>query len=135
MPDDHRGSSTRVLVVDDQPAFARSLQVVLEAQSAVEWVATAHTGEACLEFAAEHRPDVVVMDIDLPGISGIEATRRLVEQDPDLSVVVITGSPDPMAVTEAASAGAQAFLLKDSSLVEILDAVLARVDRLGPASG
>lgn len=122
MPSRPRAPS-RVLIVDDQRAFAQSLQVVLEAQDDVDWVEVAGTGEDAIDLAREQRPDVVVMDIELPGIDGVEATGRLRELDPDLRVVVLTGIPDAAVLARVASAGACAFLLKNSSVEEILDGI------------
>lgn len=114
----------RVLVVDDQRAFAESLEVVLGARDEVESVDAVATGEDAVTFVRDHDPDVVVMDVDLPGMNGIEAIEQLSGERPDLTIVVLTGYPDAAVFARAASAGAHAFLLKDSSLDEILDAVL-----------
>lgn len=119
------GRSTRhVLVVDDQRAFAQSLEVILEAQDEVDRVGTVGSAEDAIDYVEQHAPDVVVMDVELPGASGIDATERLVAADPELIVVVLTGIPDVAVFARAAAVGAQAFLLKDSSLDEILEAVL-----------
>lgn len=121
----------RVLVVDDQRSFAQSLQVVVDAQDDMACVGTALTGEEAVERAAAERPSVVLMDVDLPGIDGVEATARLVQQDPEVNVVMLTGIPDATVLARAASAGACAFLLKDSSVTEILDAIRNSHHRAG----
>lgn len=117
-------STRHVLVVDDQRAFAQSLEIILEAQAEIETVATVGSAEEALDYVAANRPDVVVMDVELPGINGIDATEQLVAEYASLTVVILTGIPDVAVFARAASAGAQAFLLKDSSLDEILEAVL-----------
>lgn len=121
---DHAPPAKGILVVEDQRAFAQSIQVVLEAQDEVGWVEAVSDGESSIDVARERRPDVVVMDFELPGMNGIEATRRLLDHDPGITVVVLTGIPDAAVFARAAAAGAHAFLLKDSSLDEILEAVL-----------
>lgn len=114
----------RVLVVDDQLAFAQSLELVIGAEDDLVCVGTAGTGEEAVERAAADPPSVVLMDVHLPGIDGIEATRRITEATGgDVDVVVLTGVPDASVLARAASAGACAFLLKDSSVSEIVDAV------------
>jgi DNA-binding NarL/FixJ family response regulator len=113
----------RVLIVDDQRSFAQSLEVVIDAQDDMECVGTAISGEEAVRLAQRERPSVVLMDVDLPGMDGIEATAQVVEQDPEVAVVILTGIPDATMLARSASAGACAFLLKDSSVSEILDAV------------
>lgn len=121
----------RVLVVDDQRSFAQSLEVVVDAQDDMVCVGTALTGEEAIERAQREAPSVVLMDVDLPGIDGVEATARLVGQNPDVNVVMLTGIPDATVLARAASAGACAFLLKDSSVEEILEAIRADNHRSG----
>lgn len=126
------GKPRRVLVVDDQLAFAQSLELVIDAQDGLECIGTAASGEEALARVAAEAPAVVVMDVRLPDIDGIEATRRIRQADAGVDVVVLTGVPDASVLARAASAGACAFLLKDSSVSEIIDAL--RSDR-GPTMG
>lgn len=123
----------RVLIVDDQVAFAQSLAIVIDAQDDLECVGWVGSGEDAVELAAAERPSVVLMDIGLPGIDGVEATRQILDVVPDADVVVLTGAPDASVLARSASAGACAFLLKDSSVPEILEAV--RTARRGGAMG
>ena len=116
-------ATKRVLVVDDQRAFAQSLEVVIDSQEDLVSLGVATTGEEAVERARADRPSVVLMDVGLPGMDGVEATRQIVEHDADVGVVVLTGVPDASVLARAASAGACAFLLKDSSVAEILEAV------------
>jgi DNA-binding NarL/FixJ family response regulator len=116
-------ATKRVLVVDDQRAFAQSLEVVIDSQDDLVSLGVATTGEEAVERARADHPSVVLMDVGLPGIDGVEATKQILEHDPGVGVVVLTGVPDASVLARAASAGACAFLLKDSSVVEILEAV------------
>lgn len=123
IPTSNRAGLRRVLVVDDQRAFAESLELVIEAHDGLQCIGCVASGEEAVAIASEQRPAVVVMDVALPGMDGIEATRRIVEQDPDVAVVVLTGVPDATVLARASSAGARAFLLKDASVNDIVDAV------------
>jgi DNA-binding NarL/FixJ family response regulator len=123
----------RVLVVDDQLAFAQSLAIVIDAQDDLECLGAVGSGEEAVAAAAEQAPSVVLMDVALPGIDGVEATRQILEVAPDADVVVLTGTPDASVLARSASAGACAFLLKDSSVPEILEAV--RTAHRGGAMG
>ena len=126
------GTTTRsVLVVDDQRAFAESLQVVIDAQDDLVCLGAAETGEEAVARTNAEPPSVVLMDIALPGIDGIEATRQIVDAHPETAVVVLTGVPDATILARAAGAGACAFLLKDSAVAEILDAVRSADRRSG----
>lgn len=113
----------RVAVVEDQRAFAQSLQLVLEDQPDMACVGVTGTGESSIQLCRDESPDVVVMDIDLPGIDGIEAAGQLLEQHDGLTVVILTALADASLLARAASVGVHAFLLKDSSIEEVLDAI------------
>lgn len=122
--DDDTGTpSKRVLVVDAQLAFAQSLATVIAMQDDLECVGAVTSGEEAIERAAVEAPSVVLMDVDLPGIDGVEATRRILEHAPGADVVILTATPDPTVLARSASAGARALLLKQSSLEDILEAV------------
>ena len=113
----------RVLVVDDQRAFVESLAVVIDAQDDLECVGISRTGADAVRAAKRWSPNVVVMDIGLPDMDGIEATRQILAAASCTRVVVLTGRADATTLARAAAAGAAAFLLKDSSLEEIVDAL------------
>jgi DNA-binding NarL/FixJ family response regulator len=113
----------RVLVADDHPAFRAGLRLMLTGADDVVVVAEAESGSQVLAMVAEHRPDVVVMDLRMPGLDGIEATRLLVGQDPDLGVVVLTMFEDDASVFAAMRAGARGYLLKGAEQDEILRAI------------
>ncbi len=124
-------SERRVLIVDDQRSFAQSLEVVVDAQDDLTCIGTSSTGEDAVRRVQAEGPQVVVMDVDLPGIDGIEATAQLLENAGEISVVILTGIPDATVLARAASAGACAFLLKASSSEEILDAIRSDHRRSG----
>jgi DNA-binding NarL/FixJ family response regulator len=109
----------RLLVVDDHPVFRDGLAASLARLSDVEVVSVAGTGEEAVEAAARLRPDVVLMDLNLPGISGVEATRRLVAAAPDLAVLAVTMVDDDDTVLAALRAGARGYVLKGSTGEEI----------------
>jgi DNA-binding NarL/FixJ family response regulator len=110
-----------VLLVDDHTFYRAGLRTMLAA-AGVE-VVEARSGEAAIELAADVAPDVVLMDLHLPGISGIEATRRLAATAPGMPVVMLTMSADDEHVVDAVRAGARGYLLKDAELEEILGGV------------
>jgi DNA-binding NarL/FixJ family response regulator len=112
-----------VLLVDDQRAFVESIAIVIEAQTDLECVGVTTTAAAGVAEAARVRPDVVIMDVMLPDFDGIEATSQITSTLPATRVVILTGRPDATALARAATAGACAFMMKSSSIEEILDAV------------
>ena len=121
----------RVLVVDDQRAFAESLRVVIDSEDDLVCTGAVQTGEDAIARAAADPPDVVLMDVGLPGMDGIETTRRITTEHPHVAVVILTGIPDATILARAASAGACAFLLKDAAVTEIVEAVRAAEQRSG----
>lgn len=114
--------STRVVVVDDHELFLHGLVGLLR-QQGVNVVGTAASGEAALEVVARERPELVLMDLSLPGMSGIEATRRLRSAHPHLCVVVLTALVDEESLLQAVHAGAAGYLLKDAAIEEVVAAV------------
>lgn len=112
-----------VLLVDDQRAFVESIAIVIDVQPDLECVGVTTCAGDGVKAAARLRPDVVIMDLMLPDFGGIEATSKITQNDADTRVVILTARPDATALARAASAGAAAFLMKSSSIEEILDAV------------
>jgi len=110
----------RVLVVDDHPAFREALRSALELVEEIEVAGEAAGGiEACRE--AEHRsPDVVLMDLAMPDLSGLDAMQRIHARDPDLPVVILTANADPAVEAEARRVGASGFLAKGTTLDDIV---------------
>ncbi len=124
MPPVPAPATPRVVVVDDHELFRRGLREVLE-EAGIDVVGEAGDGEAGLEAVAATAPDVVVMDLSLPGMGGIEATRRLTAQAPATRVLVLTISADEDDVTHAIVAGACGYLLKESAMDELVAGVRA----------
>ena len=116
---------TRVLLVDDHPMVRRGLRGFLELFDDMEVVGEAGDGLSALDLTASVRPDVVVMDLLLPRLDGIEATRELRARHPDVEVVALTGFVDEERVIAAIDAGASGFLLKDAEADDIAAAIRA----------
>lgn len=115
----------RVLVVDDEALLRHALRAFLSADDRVELVGEATNGHEAIEAYAAYAPDVVLMDIKMPRIGGIEATRRLVEQDPHCRVVALTTFTTEWRALEMLKAGAAGYLIKDSTPDQIVDAIVA----------
>jgi DNA-binding NarL/FixJ family response regulator len=113
----------RVLAADDQRIVREGLAMLLSLLPGVEVVGTAADGEEALALAAELRPDVVLMDLRMPGIDGVEATRRLRKADPSVHIVVLTTYADDHSVLSALQAGAVGYLTKDAGAAEIRQAL------------
>src|SRR3954452_15752777 len=124
----------RVLVVDDHQTFADLLSLALSSEPDLECVGTAGSAAEAVAMAAELRPNIVVMDIEMPRQDGLAATRRLREVLPELVIVVVTAHRDPQWVLRATQAGASAFVPKNGSLPEMLD-VLRRGRQRGVLVG
>lgn len=118
-------SPVRVLVADDQKVVRDGLSVLLGLLPGIDVVGTAADGDEAVTRALDLVPDVVLMDLHMPGCDGVEATRRLVLTEPRVSVVVLTTFSDNDSVFAALRAGARGFLTKDAGSAEILDAVNA----------
>lgn len=115
---------TRALVVDDHDVFRRGLVRLLR-QEGIEVVGEASGGRSAIRLTAELRPEVVLMDLSMPGISGLEATRSIVESRSGAQVVILTIADDDESIIEALMAGAVGYVLKDESLENIVAAVRA----------
>jgi DNA-binding NarL/FixJ family response regulator len=115
----------RVLIVDDHALFRRGLMLVLESEDGIEVVGEADDGEDAITKSEQLAPDVVLMDVRMPRISGIEATRRLSEMLPTTKIIMLTVSDEEEDLYEAIKAGATGYLLKEISIEEVADAVRA----------
>jgi DNA-binding NarL/FixJ family response regulator len=125
MPDSP-ATPIRVVIVDDHALFRSGLAMMLEKWD-IDVVGTAGDGETALEIVAEVRPDVVLMDINLPGMSGVEATSRLATSARDVRVVMLTVEAEEDVLIDAILAGASGYLLKDASIEQIVAGVLATI--------
>ncbi|HWH33724.1 MAG TPA: response regulator transcription factor [Acidimicrobiales bacterium] len=115
----------RVLLVDDHRVITETLAAVVEAQEDLTCVGTAGTVSEMLDLVDEHQPDVVLTDVWLPGMDGIEGTRRLLQRHPGVRVVAFSGDADDELRAAAAAAGVTAFVPKDSPLPAMVDAIRA----------
>lgn len=120
-----REDTLRVFVVDDHPVVRRGLRTLLDSLVDVEVVGEASTGEKAIAEVPGAEPDVVVMDLNLPGINGIETTLRLVNDAPHLGVLVLTMFEDDESVFAAMRAGARGYVLKGADQEDLARAVLA----------
>jgi DNA-binding NarL/FixJ family response regulator len=115
----------RVLVADDQGLVREGLMTLLAVADGIEPVAAAADGLEAVQLTAEHRPDVVLMDLRMPNMDGVEATREILAKHPDTEVVVLTTHADEASILDALSAGARGYLTKDAGIAEIARAVHA----------
>jgi len=118
-------STTRVLIADDHALFRYGLKAMLASGENLETVGEASTGEEAVRLAAELRPDVILMDIQMPGLNGIEATRRILKSNPEVGIVVVTMFEEDDSVFAAMRAGARGYVLKGADAGEVLKVVKA----------
>jgi DNA-binding NarL/FixJ family response regulator len=117
--------SLRILIADDHLLFRDGLRAMLMAAHDMELVGEATTGDEAVSLAAELQPDVVLMDIQMPGLSGVEATRRIVQASPHVRILVVTMFEDDRTVFAAMRAGARGYVLKGANYAEMLRAIQA----------
>jgi DNA-binding NarL/FixJ family response regulator len=117
------------MIADDEPLFIDSVQALLAGDDRVEIVGTATNGQDAVELAVALDPDVTLMDISMPMLDGIEATRRIRERLPGACVLVLTGSSISADVDRARQAGVAAFLTKDRIGTQLVDAILEVAER------
>ena len=118
----------RVMVVDDQALVREGLMTLLEAAPDIAPVAAAADGEEAVALCARHRPEVVLMDLRMPTLDGVEATRRIREAQPETEIVVLTTHADEASILDALRAGARGYLTKDAGIAEISRAIHAAAD-------
>ena len=112
-----------ILIADDEPAFRSGLRALLKSTDDLALVADATTGSEALRLAAELQPDIILMDINMPGVNGIEATRRILTTSPHIGILILTMFEDDDSVFAAMRAGARGYLLKGALKAEMLRAI------------
>ncbi|MEQ9568875.1 MAG: response regulator transcription factor [Longimicrobiales bacterium] len=118
-------TAVRVVVADDHAVVREGIRHVLERAHGIEVVAEAADGEEALASVAEHDPDVIVLDVSMPGLTGLEVTRRLRDDDRDLGILILSMFDDPEYVLQAVRSGADGYVLKDAGPAELREAVQA----------
>lgn len=118
-------AAIRILLADDHVIMRSGLRLLLERQPDLEVVAEAADGREAVDMAAAEKPNVVVMDIAMPRLNGVEATRQIVSKNPETSVVILSMHSDESYVLRSLKAGAQAYLLKDSAESDLISAIYA----------
>src|SRR3984957_811626 len=115
----------RILLADDHTILRDGMRLLLERQPGFTVVAEASDGREAIELTLEHSPDIVLMDIAMPNLNGIEATRRIVDKRPKTGVVILSMHYDESYVIRSMKAGARAYLLKDAMKTDLISAIHA----------
>jgi len=115
----------RILLVDDQALFREGLRTLLSVRADIEVVGEANNGEEAIQIAAQTKPDVILMDLRMPVLDGVAATRRLTQSQPDSRVIVLTTFDDDEHIFDGLRAGAVGYLLKDVSSDKLVEAIRA----------
>jgi DNA-binding NarL/FixJ family response regulator len=115
----------RVLIADDHPLFRKGMRALLTAMPDTQVVGEATTGQEAIELAAALQPDVILMDLQMPGVNGIEATRQILHTSPHIRILVVTLFEDDASIFTALRAGARGYILKDAKEEEMLRAIRA----------
>ena len=117
------GEPIRVLIADDHPLFRSGMRALLAADVDTEVAGEATTGEEAIALAAELQPDIVLMDLQMPGLSGVEATRHILHASPNARILIVTMFDDDHSVFAAIRAGARGYVLKGANPEEVLRAI------------
>jgi DNA-binding NarL/FixJ family response regulator len=119
----------RVLIADDHRLFAEALEAILAGERRIEVVGRARNGAEALELSLELEPDIVLMDISMPVMDGVEATRRIRESRPDACVLMLTGSNSAGDVDRSRQAGAAGYVTKDRIASQLVEAIVEAAGR------
>lgn len=114
---------TRIILADDHVIMREGLRALLEKQPGVEVIAEAKNGRTTIELSRELKPDLIIMDIAMPDLNGIEATRQIITESPGVKVIALSMHSDRKFVREMLSAGASGYMLKDSAFEELGKAI------------
>jgi DNA-binding NarL/FixJ family response regulator len=117
------GEALRILLVDDHPLVRNGLRALLASVPDMSVVGEASNGEEAIAQAAELQPDIILMDLHMPGLNGIEATRRILQASPSIGILVLTMLEDDASVFAAMRAGARGYLLKGADQADVLRAI------------
>lgn len=118
----------KVLIVDDHSLFRDGLRAMIQASPEIRLIGEASSGEEAIKLAMELQPDVILMDIQMPGINGIEATRQIIKMSPHIAVLVVTMLEDDSSVFAAMRAGARGYILKGAKHTDLLRAIKVVTD-------
>ena len=124
------GLPLRIVIADDQASVRQGLVLLLDGLPDIEVVGAAADGEQALDLVAEHHPDAILLDLNMPVLDGIGAIRRLRAEHPDVAIVVLTTYADDSSVLDALRAGARSYLTKDADHADIARALQAAADGL-----
>jgi DNA-binding NarL/FixJ family response regulator len=113
----------RVLIADDHRLFAEALEAILSSEPEIQVLGRAQTGEEAVQQALALKPDVILMDIAMPGLDGVEATKRIRREDRGACVLMLTGSNARTDVARARAAGAAAYVTKDRIAAHLIEAI------------
>jgi DNA-binding NarL/FixJ family response regulator len=119
----------RILIADDHRLFAEALEAILATDKRIQVVGTARDGREAVDLYAELKPHITLMDIAMPMMDGLEATRKIRELDPDACVLMLTGSNARADVDRARRAGAAGYVTKDRIAAELIDAIFEVAER------
>ncbi len=121
--------STRILLADDHTLLREGLRSLIEEQPDMTVIAEAEDGRSTVQLAMQLTPDIVVMDISMPGMNGMEATRQITAKDPGIKILALSMHTDRRFIVEMLSAGASGYLLKDCAFEELISAIHALADQ------
>src|SRR3954465_14812858 len=120
--------TTKIAIIDDHQLFREGVKRILEFEKSFQVVAEGDDGGDALGLVEQYQPDVVIMDINMPGMNGVEATRELIEKYPDTKVIILSIHDDENYVTHALKTGAQGYLLKEMDADALVEAVKVVAD-------